>query len=123
MIRQTPLEKRYDKLGPHIVTALKKRYFDAYYCKTRNEALQQILDLIPQNHVVSWGGSETLKEIGVQTAVREKGFKVIDRDLAKTPEERTEIMRQALLCDTFLMSSNAISEDGQLFNIDGMVIV
>ncbi|HDF3883292.1 TPA: lactate utilization protein, partial [Clostridioides difficile] len=37
----------------------------------------------------------------------------------KTPEERTEIMRQALLCDTFLMSSNAISEDGQLFNIDG----
>ena len=105
MIRQTPLEKRYDKLGPHIVTALKKRYFDAYYCKTRNEALQQILDLIPQNHVVSWGGSETLK--------------VIDRDLAKTPEERTEIMRQALLCDTFLMSSNAISEDGQLFNIDG----
>lgn len=119
MTRQTPLEKRYDKLGPHIVKALKKRYFDAYYCKTKNDALKQILDLIPQNHIVSWGGSETLKEMGVQTAVRDKGFKVIDRDLAKTPEERTEIMRQALLCDTFLMSSNAISEDGQLFNIDG----
>ena len=38
---------------------------------------------------------------------------------AATPEEKTELMRQALLCDTYLMSSNAISSDGQLVNIDG----
>mgnify|MGYP003301226466 CR=1 FL=1 len=48
-----------------------------------------------------------------------KGYAVIDRDEAKDMAERMEIMRKALLCDTFVMSSNAISEDGQLFNIDG----
>ncbi len=53
--------------------------------------MQQILDLIPQNHVVSWGGSETLKEMGVQTAVREKGFKVIDRDLAKLQKKELKL--------------------------------
>ena len=49
----------------------------------------------------------------------EEGYRVINRDTAKDMAERVELMRQALLCDTFLMSSNAISEDGQLFNIDG----
>ena len=44
---------------------------------------------------------------------------MIDRDTAKTPQERVEMMRQALLCDTFLMSSNAVTEDGQLVNLDG----
>lgn len=34
-------------------------------------------------------------------------------------EEKQELMRQALLCDTYLMSSNAVSQDGQLVNIDG----
>ena len=44
---------------------------------------------------------------------------VIDRDSAKTPEERVELMRKALLCDTFLMGTNAAVQDGQLINIDG----
>ena len=74
--------------------------------------------LIPQEDVVSWGGSVTIDEIGLLSAVKERN-KVIDRAAAATPEEKTELMRQALLCDTYLMSSNAISSDGQLVNIDG----
>ncbi|EHI99665.1 protein of unknown function DUF1121 [Clostridium sp. DL-VIII] len=119
MTRQSLLEKRYDKLSTKVVESLKRRHFDAYYFKTKDEALEQILELIPQGHVVSWGGSETLNEIGIKELVKENGYEVIDRDTAKSPEERTDLMRKALLCDTFLMSSNAISEDGQLFNIDG----
>lgn len=119
MARQSPLEQRYDKLGMKVIESLKKRHFDAYYCKTKEDALQQILELIPQNHIVSWGGSQTLKEMCVQELIHNNGYQVIDRDTAKSPEERTELMRKSLLCDTFLMSCNAISEDGQLFNIDG----
>lgn len=119
MTRESLLEKRYDKLSTKVVESLKKHYFDAYYCKSKDEALEQILELIPQDHIVSWGGSETLTELGIKDLVKEKGYEVIDRDTAKNPEERVELMRKALLCDTFLMSSNAISEDGQLFNIDG----
>ena len=44
---------------------------------------------------------------------------VLDRDTAKTPEERMEIMRKGLTCDTFIMGTNAATQDGQLYNIDG----
>ena len=50
----------------------------------------------------------------------QEGYTLLDRDTANTPEEKQAIMRQALTCGTFLMSSNAISKDGQLVNIDGM---
>lgn len=119
MTRQALLQKRYDKLGTKVVESLKKHHFDAYYFKTKDEALKKILELIPQNHVVSWGGSETLNEIGIKQLIKEKAYEFIDRDATTNPEERTELMKKALLCDTYLTSSNAISEDGQLFNIDG----
>lgn len=116
--RTKPMETLYDKLGPTVVAALKKHHFDAYYCPTGAEALDQVLSLIPSGDVVAWGGSETLNELGILDAVK-KSHPVIDRDSAPTPAARQELMRQALLSDTFLMSSNAISEDGQLYNIDG----
>jgi len=119
MIRQSALEQRYDKLGTKVIDALQKHHFDAHYCETKEDALHLILELIPQNHIVSWGGSETLDEIGIKELIKENGYEVIDRDMAKSPEERTELMKKALLSDTFLMSCNAISEDGQLVNVDG----
>lgn len=64
------------------------------------------------------GGSISIDEINLLSYVKEH-YQVIDRDSAKSPEERLDLMRKALLCDTFLMSANAISEDGQLVNIDG----
>lgn len=116
--RNTPMEKRYDKYGPKVAENLKRRHFEAYYCQTAEEAKAKVLSLIPEGDVVAWGGSETIGQLGILDEVK-KTNPVIDRDSAATPEERTDLMRKALLCDTFLMSSNAISEDGQLFNIDG----
>jgi hypothetical protein len=68
---------------------------------------------------VSWGGSLTTTALNLQTLAGEKGCKLIDRDKAANPEERVELMRQALLCDTYLTGTNALTEDGQLLNIDG----
>lgn len=116
--RTTPMEKRYDKLGATVVEALKKRHFDAYYCPTAEEAVKQVLDLIPKGDVVSWGGSVTMQETGILDAVK-ANYQVIDRATAADREETDALMRQALTSDTFLMSSNAITEDGQLYNIDG----
>lgn len=112
------IKTRYRKAAPRIVKALKNHHFDAYYADTKAEAVQQLLELIPADHVVGWGGSLTLKECGAIDAVRAH-YTCLDRDSVSTPEEKAEIMRRALTCDTFLMSSNAISEDGQLVNIDG----
>lgn len=114
-----PIKTRNDKAGPKVVEALRKRYFEAYYVSTAAEAADKVMELIPKDHVVSWGGTMTIDQLGVKQRLAEEGYRVINRDTAKDMAERVELMRQALLCDTFLMSSNAISEDGQLFNIDG----
>ena len=108
-----------DKLAPRIQKALQARKFEAYYCKTAGEAKKQALALLPQAGSISWGGSVTIREIGLLDAVLAGGYEVIDRDCAETLEERHELMRQALLCDTYLTSVNAMSEDGEFVNIDG----
>lgn len=109
---------RNELFGQRMVEALQKRNFEAYYCPDKASALAKALELIPETDVVGWGGSVSIAEIGLQQAIKVRN-KVIDRDTAKTPAERVEIMRQALLSDTFIMSSNAVSMDGQLVNIDG----
>lgn len=115
----TQRKMQYDKAGAKVAEALNKRYFEAYYCSDRAKALEKILELIPQDHVVSWGGAATVDELGVKEALRQRGQAVIDRDTAKDAQERQQMLKQALTCDTFLMGSNAISADGQLVNIDG----
>lgn len=115
----TQRKMQYDKAGAKVAEALNKRHFEAYYCSDRATALEKILELIPQDHVVSWGGAATVDELGVKEALRQRGQAVIDRDTAKDAQERQQMLKQALTCDTFLMGSNAISADGQLVNIDG----
>ncbi|MDR2485635.1 MAG: lactate utilization protein [Treponema sp.] len=119
-MNSTPQQIRNTKLGPQVVQALKSRFFDAWYFDERGEAITKVLSLIPKTDTVSWGGSMTVTALGIQERLVTQGVRVIDRDQAPTKEERQERMRQALLCDTFLTSSNAISEDGHLVNIDGM---
>ena len=116
---KTPIELRYDKLGPKVVKALQNRFFEAWYFSETNEAVEKVFSLIPKTDLVSWGGSATTQGLGLQKMAVEKGYKVIDRDKAQSPEERTELMRQAFLCDTYLTGTNAITEDGQLVNVDG----
>jgi L-lactate utilization protein LutB len=118
-IMSAPITLRNQKLGAKVVQALKNRHFDAWYIDDPAEALDKIVSLIPADHTVSWGGSFTLDELGIKERLAEKGYKLLDRDKAANQEERWEIMRQALLCGTFLTGTNAISEDGQLVNVDG----
>ncbi|MDR3161223.1 MAG: lactate utilization protein [Spirochaetaceae bacterium] len=117
---KTPREIRYDKLGPKVVTALRSRGFEAWYFESPEAGTEQFFSLIPKTDVVSWGGTMTAQELRLMDMLYEKGYQVIDRDKASSPEERTERMRQALLCDTFVAGTNALSEDGQLVNIDGI---
>ena len=116
---RTFIEQRYSKLGPLAVKALKSRSFDAYYFDETSDAAEKIISLIPKDHTVSWGGSMTMSALGIPERLAKEGYNLIDRDKAATPEDRFEAMRRALLCDTFLSGTNAISEDGQLVNIDG----
>lgn len=116
---ESPIKTRYDKAGPRVAEALRRRSFEAYYVSTAAEATQKVLELIPAEHSVAWGGSVTVDQLGIKEQLRRRGQQLLDRDSARTAEERQALMRQGLTCGTFLMSSNAISADGQLVNIDG----
>ena len=112
-------KKYYDKRGALLVKNLQSRHFDAWYCSTKEEALEKALSLIPGDSSVGWGGTVTCQQIGLLDAVRAGEYHAVDRDACATMEERDAVMRQALLADTFLTSANAISMDGQMVNIDG----
>ena len=112
-------KKYYAKRGEILVKNLKNRHFDAYYCETREEALEKALSLIPEGDTVGWGGTVTCQQIGLIDAVRAGKYNVMDRDACETPQDREELMRRTLLSDTFLTGANAISMDGQMVNIDG----
>jgi len=116
---KTPIELRYDKLGPRVAKALQDRFFEAWYFSEPQEAAEKVFTLIPKTDTVSWGGSMTATALNLTVLAAEKGYKVIDRDKAASPAERVELMRQALLCDTYLTGTNALTEDGQLVNVDG----
>ena len=112
-------KKRNELLAQQMIKALESRNMEAYYAENKEEALCKALELMPEGSSVAWGGSMSVKEIGLIKAVHERNYEVYDRDLAKTPEERTEITKKAFFSDFFLASSNAITEDGILVNIDG----
>ena len=99
MGRDTFEEIRYDLAGPKICEALQMRNFDAYYVKTKEEALALADSLIPENDVVSFGGAMSADQIGLIDRVK-KTRSIIDRGSAKNDEERNEMMRKALLSDT-----------------------
>ena len=110
---------RSRKLGEKVTAALRRRHFEAYYCENVQEAREKALSLIPEGDTVAWGGSETLNETGIMAELRSGRYHTIDRDRARDAQERTQLMRESLLADTYITSSNALSEDGQLVNVDG----
>lgn len=110
----------YEKRAKVLVKNLQKRHFGAYYCETADEALNKALELIPDGTSVGWGGATSAEQIGLLNALRKGPYQAIDRDTAKTPEERTEMMRRCMLTDWFVTGANALSLDGEMVNIDGM---
>ena len=114
-----PVKKLFDIKGPKVADALNKRHFEAYYVFNKEDAVKKILEIIPSNHSVAWGGTMTMDQLGLKDKLSAAGYTLIDRDKGATLEEREKIMHEALNCGSFIMSSNAITEDGQLFNIDG----
>lgn len=112
-------EKRNDLLSQKIIKGLESRGMEGYYVKTKGEALAKALEIIPEGSSVSWGGSMSIAEIGLAQAMKEGNYTVYDRASAKSPEEKKQIELQAFGCDYFLASSNAVTEDGELVNIDG----
>ena len=57
-------KKYYEKRAAMLVKNLQSRHFEAYYCSTKEDALDKALSLIPEGSSVGWGGSVTCQQIG-----------------------------------------------------------
>jgi len=115
----TPKQKAYEALANTMIKNLAKRNMEAFYCATKEEAVALAMDLMKDGKIVGMGGAETVKEMGLLDAVKKSSLQFINRGLALTPEARKEVFLKTMACDYFLMSSNAITIDGELINIDG----
>ena len=112
-------EMRNEVLANRVVKNLESRNMEAYFVKTKEEALKKALELIPEGSSISWGGTASAKEIGLLDAVHEGNYEVYDREEVQTPELKNEIAHKALDCDFFIGSTNALAENGVMVNIDG----
>ena len=116
----TARQEHRDRLGGTLVKRLEERGFHALYVQTKEEALKEVVKLIPEGASVGVPGSVTIREIGAMEDLAKRGCTVIHHwNPSLSAEERMDTLQNELLADYFLTSSNAITLDGLLVNIDG----
>lgn len=114
------MQWRNEKLIERTIENLKKNNMEAVLVQDEVELIGKLNELIKEGAVVSVGGSETLLETGVIDYLRNGNFTFLDRyDSNLTIQGRKELNKKAFGADTYLCSSNAITENGELFNVDG----
>ena len=116
----TPKEQRNERLAKTVIKHLERRHIQGFFCATAAEAVKQVSELIEDGSSVTWGGTMTVRDLGIPDMLRSRGtLEVLDRDLVETPEEKLAMYLKAFSTDVYLTSANAISEDGIIVNIDG----
>jgi L-lactate utilization protein LutB len=107
-------------LGEKLIKNLNRRHMEAHYCPTAQEAVDKVLELIADGSSVTWGGSMTVRDLGIPQALKDRGtLNVLDRDVVEDAEEKQQMYLRAFTADVYLSSANALSEDGVIVNIDG----
>lgn len=116
----TNLYKARQLQAQTIIDSLNKRNMTAYYCESKEDCTKRVLSLIPEGSVISWGGSESIKECDLPKALKDEGiYTVLDRSEYITPKQQEDFSVKSFQSDYFLMSTNAITLDGELINVDG----
>ena len=108
--------KRNEKLAKKVIEGLKSRNMTGYYASSKEEALKIALDLIPEGSKVGKGGAQSAVDIGLDAALRSGNYDYVANRLFETNKEGYMF---SYMSDVFIGSTNAITEDGILVNIDG----
>ncbi len=110
------VSKRNALLAQKVIKGLESRNMTGYYAEDKAAALKQALALIPEGSSVTMGGAMSAHEIGLVAALKAGDYNFIDRDAY---EDKRAAMLAAYDADFFLVSANAITQDGVMVNIDG----
>lgn len=108
------------KLAEHLIKQLTRRRMEASFAPTAAQAREEIVAMIPKGSTVSRCGSMSLVEMGLWEALaNQPGVEVIDPFRpGLRPEEVYALRRQGLLTDYMITSTNALTMDGRLVNLD-----
>ena len=103
------------------IEALQRNLMDAMYAENSAEAVELVKKIISKGSVVGTGGSQTLIQTGIIRFLQNGDFEFLNRAKPGLKKEETEeILARSLTADVFLCSANAITENGELFNVDGL---
>ncbi len=103
-----------------ILENLKKNNMQPYFVQTKQEAMELLKTLIQPGQTVSCGGSVTLDQLGVLPFLRNGAYTFLDRYApGLTQEETADLFRKVFFADVYLASANAITEAGEIYNVDG----
>ena len=93
---------------------------EVHFVEDKAAALEKVQELMPSGSTVAVGGSISLVQIGALNLLRSGDYNFLDRyKEGLTPDEIGEIFRASMSADFYLSSSNAITENGELYNVDG----
>ncbi len=108
-----------EKQVERTIDALKKNNFGALFVPDSKSACEEVMKQIPDGATVAVGGSVTLGQIELLEALGNRKIRFLwPMRQGKTTEEVMDLIRQSFSADVFISSTNAITEDGKLFNVD-----
>ena len=100
---------------------LQKNKMHPIFAKDKEDAKLVVKSLLFDNCVITWGGSMSVIECGIDNILRDEKYCFMDRGRAGiTPEEQQECFKASIGADFFFCSANAITENGELVNVDGL---
>lgn len=106
-----------------LIVNFAKNNIHAYYVADKRSGLKQVLELVPNGCSVAFAGSQTIKETGIRDYFTQntQKYTLIDQEAPGLSKEQAyEARRQALLADVLITSSNAVTKNGEIVNIDGL---
>jgi hypothetical protein len=109
-----------EKTIQRAVKSLESNFFDAAFFSDRETLMNKVLSYVKPKMKIGFGGSLTVRDLGIVERLKNEDVVVLDHwkpGLSK--EEIDEIRSQQLTCDLFFSSANAITEKGEIINIDG----
>ncbi len=114
------MDKNIDEKIAITMKALEKNCIKPYYVENKEEALSLLDSLLNDGDTVTTGGSVTLDECGVINALRSGKYNFLDRfEEGLCREDIIKIFKAAFTADAYITSTNAITQDGALVNVDG----
>ncbi len=104
-----------------VIDALNKNNMSAIFCEKKEEIVPIVKEMLFEGCTITAGGSVSLIDSGVWKLIKSPEYNFLDRSrFGISEEERLEAFKASIGCDFFFCSTNALTENGELVNVDGL---